>query len=332
MKKFLCAVLAVVIAVAGGAVFTACKKDEITSVSLEFSKQGEEVNFSQESTGDKSIQYGLTAQYGFELKEEDFTLKCAINNGESVTVKKQTEEKAGYTLDGMPSASVPQTGSYTLAFRYEGWTAEVKVNIEKKKLVLPSLPDGNEVEYDGGNYTARIVYDKTAISMLDTSERKLPKEDYYNVEFEIKDKDNYCWEDGQLGSEKFTYRFAINKKRLAVDREKYLKYPDNDGRFTAGSEGGAPTMSCNLADCPKTLEELLQLLTVDRSVISEFADLVELKLIKDNLNGSFEEVKEINASCCLALVVKDETCYWVGTTTQTTQFMSWLNVLTIIVT
>ncbi len=318
-----------------GIVFNACKKDIVTDVFLSYRSDNENIDFMQVNSGDKKYGYELKATYGVEIDVNDFTLNSAINHSEVVSI-----DKASYTLENnLPTGGVPEAGTYTLKFGYEGWTNEVTVIIEKKIINLPQIESGNEVFYDGKDYTPRIVYDKNAVTMLDDSERKFPKESYddsryYNVEFELKDKKNYRWEDSSLGSDNYTYRFAIIKRQLSVDLSQYIKLDSSDPHCAQGYNTLA--LSYDLREnYPKTLSDILALssLTVDESALSEFSDLVELKLV-NTIYPPSAEIEKIEASGAyyLVLTVKDEACYAIGTTTQTTSFMAWLTVLQIIIT
>jgi len=340
MKKFLSIALLTFCVAIYGTVFTACKKDVITNVFLSYESGDENIYLSQKSSDadNKSFEYEITTQYGAEIETDDFTLWKTINQGDSFKVNKQADGTAGYTLESdLPASAVPAVGTYTLKFSFEGWTNTVKVIIEKKTVSLPNLNNFNEIVYDGKDYTSRIVYDKSVVTMLDESERIYPIESesadlsrYYNVEFALKDKTNYCWADKQLGSENYTFSFEINQKQLAVDVAKYFKVDPSDGHYV---QGNTPMLKYDMREnFPKNLNEVLALpsLTIDDGVISEFSDLVELKLIQTP-HWDPIEVDEINAAgyYYLALMVKDSRCYAIGTTTQTTAFLSRIDLLTI---
>ncbi len=339
MKKFITVFMLTVCVALSGILFAACNKvDKITSVYLQFESENEAIDFFQKSSGDKTIEYDLSAEYGVEISADEFTIWKTINNSNTSEVKQKTDASAGYTLESdLPSSPVPNAGEYTLTFTYEGWTNKVNVKIDKKKVRLPYLEAGSEVEYDGQDYTKRIIYDKTAATMLDDSERILPidaydETSYYHVEFSLKNTNNYCWEDSQFGSGNFTFDFSIYKKQMRVDIPQYFKVNTADEHYEAGDP---PTLRYDSREnYPKNLEDVLALsaLTFDNTQISQFKDFVELKLVAEPY-GLPVDVSEITAgtSCYLVLAVKDSSCYAIGTITQTTQLTDFTRLLTIVV-
>jgi len=338
MKRFLRISAVTLCAVLLGITFSACKKDTITGTYLEYPRDNEEISFTQTtvSSDGKNAEYELTATYGVQVKVEDFTFYKTINHSENLKLDKKTGDSDGYTLESTLPSSAPDAGEYKLTYTYSDWVNTVNIKIEKKKIALPALEQGNEVEYDGKDYTPRIIYDRNTVTMLNAlEERKYPKDTpsadysrYYNVEFELKDKTNYCWEDGQFGSDNYTYSFNIIKKQLRLDLTKYCKVDTTDEHYEEGYD--MPMFRYALREnYPKNIDEVLALssVTVDESELSGFADLVELKIVKNPYNPYDQiEVGEMNqaGTYYIILKVKDERCYEVGTTTQTTGLLSWI--------
>lgn len=340
MKKILSIIMLTVL-VLSGIVLTACNNNVITSFDLSYSAGNDEISFLQKSSDpdNKTTEYDLTAQYGIQIKIDDFTVSYTVNNSENFEIKQKTDDTSGYTLESnLPTSSVPDAGKYTLKFGYEGWTDIVNVVIEKKVVRIPYLEEGNEVEYDGRDYTRRIIYDKNLATMLDTSERKLPintydQTRYYNVEFELKDKKNYRWSDLNTGSDNFTYSFAIDKKQMRVDVDKYIKVDTADKHFGDYNENYAAKYTLNYSlreNYPKTLEEILALpsIQIDASALSSVENFIDVKLVRYN---TVEEVNEISEAGHyeIILLVKNTECYAIGTTTQTTQLLDKLLILEI---
>jgi len=323
-------------------VFTACDNNTITDVFLSFPQDNDDISFTQKQSveGNKGFEYELTTQYGTAITPDDFTLWSTIDHGTSVEVAKKTDSAAGYTVNStLPDTSVAPVGTYKLTFNYEGWTNIVNIIIEKKEVRMPHFEGmSGEPVYTGEDYTQKIVYDTDVVNMLDDSERIYPigtpaeyDSRYYNVEFELKDKDNYRWEDPNLGSENYTFRFEINKRQLRLDVSNYLRIDTSDVHYVA--ENDIPTLKYDLREnYPKTLEDILALssVTVNGREISEFADLVELKLIQIPY-GEPVAVDGITAAGTyyLTLAVKDSRCDTIGTITQTSSLMSRIDILII---
>ncbi len=227
MKKFLNTILIMVCVIMSGLLFTACGSNNTTCVFLSFEQDG--VGFYQTSYNEtsKSFVYELSTTYGTTIDFDNFTLTCRKEKDGDININKKTGNTNGYTLvdeDNLFASSEQNAGTYTLIFKYEGWTTTVDVTIEKQIVDIPYLENmfgDYQVPYDGQDYTSRIIYNEDASRMVTPFvERKdvttIPPNDvyvnHYRVEFALK-SDNYKWSISENALEpngNYIFIFAIS--------------------------------------------------------------------------------------------------------------------------
>ncbi len=330
MEKTLKALMITTLALSGLSLVS-CGSNKIANVGLSFSQDNVSFNRKTNDVDNKKNEYELVTEYGTQIDLNNFTVFYQTDKGESFDINEKKDDSEGYVLESnLPTDSVPNAGEYELKFTYESWTNIVDVKIEKKIASLPNLENDGDLTYTGEDYTDKIVYDKAIIEMVNPNEERIepsPMVDgvsqNYVVEFRLKDSKNYEWpENANIGENgNFLLEFVIEKALVLVDVSSYLVFEEDEHYQAPATVNDVPIFNYSISeDYPKTF-------TTNDNAISEFADLVEVKIFKGFVNSE-NVVTEINGAGYyhLTLVLKDSAHYMIGTTTQTTSYLEYVRV------
>lgn len=215
MKKFLNLVMLFVFIAIGGIAFVGCGEDKIRSIYISTSQENVSMHQGEHDEENKTTHYSIEVVYGTTIDFDKINVKRSMENGGDYVVDKKTDTTNGYTVEG----EFPQSqdaGTYTLTYKYEGFTNILTIKIEKQLVSVPYLlnesgQSTSEVKYDGQDYTKRIQYSKDLIEMVGTYEERIEPNVYpdkYEVEFALKDKKNYKWDSTDVqenGNHIFTF-------------------------------------------------------------------------------------------------------------------------------